>query len=74
MAQGGEGQSVAVAVDPEQLLDEKGMQQLYEQEAGVKRVADHSDMIAAHAAARKRKQAEKASEQAAKRARDDFKF
>lgn len=76
MAQGGEGQSVDIAVDPEQLenLDERGLKQLYEQQAGVQRQEDHSDMIAANAAARKRKQAEKASDRASKKQKDGFKF
>jgi hypothetical protein len=76
MNQGGEGGSVEVAVDPEQLeqLGDKGLEQLYEQASGVQRKEDHSDMIAANAAARKRKMQEKASAQAAKKTKDSFKF
>ena len=76
MNQGGEGAAVDVAVDPEQLerLGDKGLEQLYNEASGTKGREDHSDMVAANAAARKRKLQEKASQQAAKKSKDSFKF
>jgi hypothetical protein len=74
--QGGEAPSVAIAVDPDELerLGEKGREQLYHNAAGLQRKEDYSDMVAANAAAKKRKIMEKSSAQASKRAKDNFKF
>lgn len=74
--QGGEGGTVDVAVDPEQLerLGDKGLEQLYNEASGARGREDHSDMVAANAAARKRKMQERATAQAAKKSKDSFKF
>jgi hypothetical protein len=73
-----EGGAVDVAVDPDQLerLGDKGLEQLYHDASGTRAREDHSDMVAANAAARKRKMQEKANAQAqaAKKSKDTFKF
>jgi hypothetical protein len=63
-------------VDPDELerLGEKGREQLYQSAAGLQHKEDYSDLVAANAAAKKRKMLEKASAQASKRAKDNFKF
>lgn len=72
----GEGGSVDVAVDPEELerLGAKGREQLYNAAAGVQGKEDYSDLVAANAAAKKRKLQEKAAAQANKKAKESFKF
>lgn len=73
---GGEGGSVDVAVDPEELerLGAAGREQLYNAAAGVAGKEDYSDLVATNAAAKKRKLQEKAAAQANKKAKDSFKF
>lgn len=76
MNQGNQGGSVDVAVDPEQLekLGDKGLEQLYHEASGQQPREDHSDMVAANAAARKRKLQERQAAQAAKKSKESFKF
>jgi len=74
-AQSGAGGSVDVAVDPEELanMGPEELAALYAERAGVDQREDVSDMVAAHAAAKKRKLQEQASSKA-KKQKDSFKF
>lgn len=71
-----------VTLSPEELegLDNEGIRALYEakmaaaQQAAKAEREDFSDMVARHAAAQKRKIAERAETRAAKKQKDNFKF
>jgi splicing factor 3B subunit 2 len=73
---------VEVTLSPEELegLDNEGIRALYEakmaaaQQAAKAEREDFSDMVARHAAAQKRKIAERAETRAAKKQKDSFKF
>ena len=71
----GAGGSVDVALDPEELanMGPEELAQLYAEKSGAPQREDYSDMLAAHAAAKKRKLQEQASHKA-KKQKDSFKF
>lgn len=78
----GAAPDVEVTLSPEELegLDNEGIRALYEakmaaaQQAAKAEREDFSDMVARHAAAQKRKIAERAETRAAKKQKDNFKF
>lgn len=72
---GAAGGSIDVAMDPEELaaMSAEQLQELYATQTGAAPREDYSDMLASHAAAKKRKQQELATHKA-KKAKETFKF
>jgi hypothetical protein len=72
---GGAVGSIEVAMDPEELaaMSAEQLQELYATQTGAAPREDYSDMLASHAAAKKRKQQELASHKA-KKPKETFKF